>query len=49
MPRKLTAIMSADVVGYSRMMEVDEQATLARLKANRSATFDVNSLAILTP
>ncbi len=40
MPRKLTAIMSADVVGYSRMMEADEQGTLARLKANRSATFD---------
>jgi len=39
-PRKLTAIMSADVVGYSRMMEADEQGTLARLKANRSATFD---------
>ena len=40
MPRKLTAIMSADVVGYSRMMEADEQGTLARLKANRSAAFD---------
>ncbi|HEY2035131.1 MAG TPA: adenylate/guanylate cyclase domain-containing protein, partial [Rhizomicrobium sp.] len=40
MPRKLTAIMSADVVGYSRMMEADEQGTLARLKANRSTTFD---------
>ena len=40
MPRKLTAIMSADVAGYSRMMEADEQGTLARLKANRSAAFD---------
>ncbi|MGA9796529.1 MAG: adenylate/guanylate cyclase domain-containing protein [Rhizomicrobium sp.] len=40
MPRKLTAIMSADVVGYSRMMEADEQGTLARLKANRVAIFD---------
>jgi adenylate cyclase len=39
-PRKLTAIMSADVVGYSRMMEADEQGTLARLKANRSTAFD---------
>jgi adenylate cyclase len=39
-PRKLTAIMSADVVGYSRMMEADEQGTLARLKANRSTVFD---------
>ncbi len=32
--------MSADVVGYSRMMEADEQGTLARLKANRSSIFD---------
>jgi adenylate cyclase len=32
--------MSADVVGYSRMMEADEHGTLARLKANRSAIFD---------
>jgi adenylate cyclase len=39
-PRKLTAIMSADVVGYSRMMEADEQGTLARLKANRATIFD---------
>jgi adenylate cyclase len=32
--------MSADVVGYSRMMEADEQGTLARLKTNRSTIFD---------
>jgi len=33
--RKLTAIMAADVVGYSRLMELDEAGTLARLQANR--------------
>ena len=33
--RKLTAIMAADVVGYSRLMEMDEAGTLARLQANR--------------
>jgi adenylate cyclase len=33
--RKLTAIMAADVVGYSRLMEMDEADTLARLQANR--------------
>ena len=32
--------MSADVVGYSRMMEADEPGTLARLKANRNTIFD---------
>ena len=40
MQRKLTAILSADVVGYSGMMEADEAGTLERLKANRSAIFD---------
>src|SRR6478752_6845577 len=40
MQRKLTAILSADVVGYSGLMEVDETGTMERLKANRSAIFD---------
>lgn len=34
--RKLTAILSADVVGYSRLMGVDEAATVATLKDYRS-------------
>src|SRR5512134_1635902 len=33
--RRLAAIMAADVVGYSRLMEADEAATHARLKALR--------------
>ena len=40
MQRKLTAILSADVVGYSGLMEADEAGTLERLKANRSTIFD---------
>ena len=40
MQRKLTAILSADVVGYSGMMEADEAGTLDRLKANRTRIFD---------
>jgi adenylate cyclase len=33
--RRLAAIMATDVVGYSRLMEVDEAGTLARLRAHR--------------
>ena len=33
--RRLAAILSADVVGYSRLMGIDEAGTLARLKALR--------------
>ncbi len=35
--RKLAAIVSADVVGYSRLMGLDEEGTLAALKAHRNA------------
>ncbi len=33
--RKLTAILSADVVGYSRLMRDDEEATVRNLAAHR--------------
>jgi class 3 adenylate cyclase/TolB-like protein/Tfp pilus assembly protein PilF len=33
--RRLAAILAADVVGYSRLMERDESETLERLKAHR--------------
>jgi class 3 adenylate cyclase len=33
--RKLTAILSADAVGYSRLMAADEAATVETLKAYR--------------
>ncbi|MEE8098392.1 MAG: adenylate/guanylate cyclase domain-containing protein [Hyphomicrobium sp.] len=38
--RRLAAILAADVVGYSRLMEQDETGTLARLKSLRSEVFD---------
>ena len=34
--RRLVAILAADVVGYSRLMHLDEAGTLAALKARRS-------------
>ncbi|HZQ00163.1 MAG TPA: adenylate/guanylate cyclase domain-containing protein [Reyranella sp.] len=34
--RRLAAIVAADVVGYSRLMEQDENGTLAALRAHRS-------------
>ena len=38
--RKLTAILAADVVGYSHLMERDEEGTLARFKALRESEID---------
>src|SRR5271167_5274173 len=38
--RRLAAVLAADVVGYSRLMEVDEAGTLARLKTVRLELID---------
>jgi adenylate cyclase len=38
--RRLAAILAADVVGYSRLMEIDEAGTLARLKSLRREIID---------
>ena len=38
--RRLAAILSAYVVGYSRLMGADESGTLARLKTHREETID---------
>ena len=40
MQRKLTVVVAADVVGYSRLMERNEAETLDRLKANRRTIFE---------
>ena len=40
MERRLAAIFAADVVGYSRLMAQDEDATLALLKAHRAELFN---------
>lgn len=37
--RKIAAILVADIVGYSRLMGAEEEATLARLRALRSEVF----------
>ena len=38
--RRLAAILSADVAGYSRLMSEDEAGTLATLKAHRAEFID---------
>ena len=38
--RKLAAILAADMVGYSRLMEKDEQGTIARQNAHREELID---------
>ncbi len=38
--RKLAAILAADVVGYSRLMEADEAGTLATMKAHRAELWE---------
>ena len=38
--RRLTAILAADVAGYSRLMGTDEEGTHERLKSHRSELVD---------
>jgi class 3 adenylate cyclase len=38
--RRLAAILAADVVGYSRLMQADEEGALARLKSLRADAID---------
>src|SRR5262245_48605006 len=38
--RRLAAVLAADVVGYSRLMEADEAGTLATLKARRNGVLN---------
>src|SRR6478609_11931956 len=38
--RRLAAILAADVAGYSRLMGVDEEGTVAALKAHRRELID---------
>ena len=39
--RKLAAILSADVEGYSRLMDDDEEATVRKLTLYRTAIADI--------
>ncbi len=38
--RRLAAILAADVVGYSRLMEANEERTMGALKQHRREFFD---------
>ena len=38
--RRLAAILAADVVGYSRLMETNEEQTLSSLRQHRREFFD---------
>ena len=40
MERRLVAILAADMVGYSRLMAVDEAGTIERQKAHRVTVID---------
>ena len=40
MERRLAAILLTDMVGYSRLMGLDEEGTIARQKAHREDIFD---------
>jgi class 3 adenylate cyclase/TolB-like protein len=40
MERRLAAILSADVVGYSRLMGLDEEGTFARIRGYRKELFE---------
>jgi adenylate cyclase len=40
MERRLSAILAADVVGYSALMEQDEAGTFDRLRAHRKELFE---------
>jgi adenylate cyclase len=42
MERRLAAILAADVVGFSKLVQVDEAATLRRLKAIWGEVFETN-------
>jgi adenylate cyclase len=39
--RKLAAILSADVAGYSRLMQDDEAATVTTLESHKQAFFEL--------
>jgi adenylate cyclase len=40
--RRLTAILCADVVGYSRLMQDDEAATLKTLESYKTVIYELN-------
>ena len=47
--RRLAAILCADVVGYSRLMEVDEDATIRALSTCRQVVDELVANRLPTP
>ena len=47
--RKLTAILSADVKGYSRLMGEDEEATMSTITAYRQVSSEVVQKHVANP
>ena len=43
MDRRLTTILVADIVGFSRQMAADEEGVVTRLKALRTGVIDPGS------
>ena len=43
--RRLAAILAADVVGYSRLVGMDEEGTIAGLKRLREQVIDPSNMA----
>jgi class 3 adenylate cyclase len=41
--RRLSAILAADVAGYSQLVGADEEGTISQLKAHRALLFDPSS------
>jgi len=44
--RRLSAILAADVAGYSRLVGADEEGTIGQLRDHRAALFDPKSPSI---
>jgi adenylate cyclase len=40
MERRLAAVLLTDMIGYSRLVGLDEEATIARQRAHRATVFD---------
>ena len=47
--RRLAAILAADVVGYTRLMDLDEAGTLIRLKTLRRELLDPRTVGLWRP
>ena len=49
MERRLAAVLAFDMVGYSRLIGVDEQGTLATFRRHRGNIFNPQSCPISRP